>query len=127
MSDDVEPVRRARERVVIVRAPRTPSPARTGLAGSPAQEADAVYARGLMRTQLRLALAHVIAFVVVAGTLAVALAIVPELDRVLVAGVPLSWLLHAYGFYPIVAVFAATYVRAAARNEQRYRALRERE
>jgi hypothetical protein len=38
-------------------------------------------------------------------------------------GVPLSWLLHAYGFYPIILIFAVVYARGAARNERRYRTL----
>ena len=59
--------------------------------------------------------------------LTLVITLVPELDRVVVWGVPLSWLLHAFAFYPVIAVFAVLYVRTAARNERRYRQLRDRE
>ncbi|WAA66657.1 heavy metal transporter [Microbacterium oxydans] len=97
------------------------------LPGAPVDEADAVYARALMRSQLRLALGTVAGFVVVVIALTLAIALIPEIGRVLVWGLPLSWLLQAYAFYPIIVVFAVLYVRTAARNERRYRALRDRE
>lgn len=97
------------------------------LPGSPVDEADAVYARALMRSQLRLALGTVAGFVVVVIALTLTIALVPEIGQVLVWGLPLSWLLQAYAFYPLILVFAVLYVRTAARNERRYRALRDRE
>lgn len=97
------------------------------LPGAPVDEADAVYARALMRSQLRLALGTVAGFVVVVVALTLAIALIPEIGRILVWGLPLSWLLQAYAFYPIIVVFAVLYVRTAARNERRYRALRDRE
>ncbi len=97
------------------------------LPGSPVDEADAVYARALMRSQLRLALGTVAGFVVVVIALTLTIALIPEIGQVLVWGLPLSWLLQAYAFYPIIVVFAVLYVRTAARNERRYRALRDRE
>jgi len=97
------------------------------LPGSPVDEADAVYARALMRSQLRLALGTVAGFVVVLIALTLTIALIPEIGQVLVWGLPLSWLLQAYAFYPIIVVFAVLYVRTAARNERRYRALRDRE
>ena len=97
------------------------------LRDAPADEADAVYHRALRRTQLRLALGTVAGFVVVAVAMTIAIAGIPELDRIVLWGVPLSWLLHAFAFYPVIFVFAFLYTRGAARNEQRYRALQERE
>jgi hypothetical protein len=97
------------------------------LPGTPVDEADAVYSRALRRTQLRLALGVVIGFVVIALALTLAIAGIPELDRVALWGVPLSWLVHALAFYPVIFGFALLYARAADRNEARYRALRERE
>lgn len=108
-------------------AARTPAARSLALPGAPADEADAVYSRALRRTQLRLALGTVIGFVVVAVAITVALTGIPELDRLALWGVPLSWLLHAFAYYPVIFVFALLYTRAAARNEQRYRALQERE
>ncbi|WP_336632373.1 MULTISPECIES: heavy metal transporter [unclassified Microbacterium] len=113
---------------------RVPSPARRSPAthGIPlppaaaASGADAVYDRALRRAQLRLALGTVAGFVVVVVALTVAIALIPELDAVVLYGVPLSWLLHAFAFYPVIVAFALLYTRAAARNERRYRALRER-
>lgn len=97
------------------------------LPGAPVDEADAVYARALMRSQLRLALGTVAGFVVVVIALTLAIALIPEIGEILVWGLPLSWLLQAYAFYPIIVVFAVLYVRTAGRNERRYRALRDRE
>lgn len=97
------------------------------LPGAAVDEADAVYARALMRSQLRLALGTVAGFVVVVIALTLAIALIPELGQLVVWGLPLSWLLQAYAFYPIIVVFAVLYVRTAGRNERRYRALRDRE
>ena len=94
------------------------------LPGTPADEADAVYARALRRSQLRLALGTVAGFVVVAAVLTLVIALVPEIDRLMIAGLPLSWILHAFAFYPIIIVFALLYARGAARNERAYHALR---
>ena len=108
---------------------RRPSTLTRGIAlpGAPVDEVDAVYARALMRSQLRLALGTVAGFVVVVIALTLTIALIPEIGQLLVWGLPLSWLLQAYAFYPIIVVFAVLYVRTAARNERRYRALRDRE
>ncbi len=108
---------------------RRAAPVTRGIAvpDAPVAEADAVYARALRTSQLRLALGAVAGFVIVSVTLAIAIAAIPELDRVTFGGVPLSWLLHAFAFYPVIAIFAVLYTRGAARNERRYLALRERE
>ena len=98
-----------------------------GGAGAGFDEVDAVYATALRRTQLRLALGTVAGFVVVMVAVTVAIVLIPELGVVSVGGVPLSWLLHAFAFYPVIVLFAVLYTRAAARNERRYLALRERE
>jgi len=96
------------------------------LPGSPTDDADAVFARALRRSQLRLALGTVAGLVVVVGTLTLVIALVPEMDLVVIAGLPLSWILHAFAFYPVIIAFALLYARGAARNERAYRALRER-
>ncbi|UYO96711.1 heavy metal transporter [Microbacterium sp. M28] len=95
------------------------------LPGSTADDADAVYARALRRSQLRLALGTVAGFVVVATALTLVLALIPEIDEIVFFGLPLSWLLHAFAFYPIIVVFGILYARGAARNEHRYRTLRD--
>jgi hypothetical protein len=88
-----------------------------------ASEPAAVYARSLARAQLRLALACVVSFLAVVTLLTVTMSAVPTLGDVHVLGVPLPWLLHAYGFYPVIAAFALVFALAAARNERRFRAL----
>lgn len=118
-----------RVRVTADAVPRHPTTATRGIAlpGSPVDEADAVYARALMRSQFRLALGTVAGFVLVVLAMALTIALIPEIDRVVLWGLPLSWLLQAFAFYPVILVFALLYVRTAARNERRYRALRDRE
>lgn len=107
-----------------VRVTGGPSPRPTARSGIPIDEADAVFARALRRAQLRLALGVVAGFVVVMAALALGLALVPELDTATFGGIPLSWLLHAFAFYPVIVVFALIYQRGAARNERRYRQLK---
>lgn len=97
------------------------------LPGAPVDEADAVYARALMRSQLRLALGTIAGFVVVVLVLALAVALIPGTESITLWGVPLSWLLQAFAFYPVILVFAVLYARTAARNERRFRELRDRE
>ena len=118
----------ARPRAAGRGAPGRPTAlARTGGAAASSVDADAVYDRALRRSQLRLALGTVAGFVVVVIVLTLVIATIPDLDRVTLGGSPLSWLLHAFAFYPVILVFALLYARAATRNEQRYLALRERE
>ena len=62
-----------------------------------------------MRSQARLALACVLSFVVVVACVLVVIAQVPELDDVVIGGVPVPWLIQAYGFYPIILVHALVY------------------
>ncbi|WP_353706849.1 heavy metal transporter [Cellulosimicrobium sp. ES-005] len=88
-------------------------------------DAAAHYTRGLVRAQLRLGLACVVSFLAVVALLTVTMSAVPALDAVAVAGVPLPWLVHAYGFYPVIVAFAVVFAVGAARNERRYRALAE--
>lgn len=118
-----------RVRVTADAPPRRPPAYTRGIAlpGAPVDEADAVYARALMRSQLRLALGTVAGFVLVVVALTLTIALIPEIGQVVVWGLPLSWLLQAYAFYPVILVFALLYLRTAARNERRYRALRDRE
>lgn len=122
MSGDRPP---ARVRVTASEARRSARTATRGIAlpGSRTDEADAVFSRGLVRAQLRLAVACLLGFLVVAGALTAVLHLLPAVADPVLFGVPLSWLLHAYGFYPIILVFAIVYARGASRNERRYRAL----
>ncbi len=85
----------------------------------------AVYVRSLIRSQLRLAIVCALAFVVATAVFVVAIVVTPVLDETFVAGVPVSWLLLGVGVYPLALAVAWLYVRAATRNESRYRSLAE--
>lgn len=89
-----------------------------------APAAESVYLGGLFRTQLRLGLGHAIGCCLSIGVIAVAAAFLPALQTSTFLGVPWSWLVQAYVPYPVVAVFAVSYARSAARHEQRYQSLR---
>lgn len=112
-----------------VRAPRAAAGAPTrgiALPGAQVDDAAAVYARGLRRSQLRLALGTISGFILITAVLTLVIVLIPEISDVVIAGVPLSWILHAFAFYPVIVVFAVLYARGAARNERAYRALEER-
>ncbi|GAA5200440.1 DUF485 domain-containing protein [Microbacterium jejuense] len=95
------------------------SPAPSGRATEPA----AVYVRSLIRSQLRLGIVATTGFIVATIAFVLILALVPDLSAAVVFGVPASWLLLGFGLYPLAITVAVLYVRAAARNEARYRAL----
>ncbi|MFF2272929.1 heavy metal transporter [Agromyces sp. NPDC058136] len=88
-------------------------------------DVQGLYVRSLIRSQLRLALTVAAGFVVATVLFVVGIALLPELDRTFVAGVPVSWLLLGFGLYPLAITVGAVYVRAATCNEARYRALAE--
>ncbi|MBW9110303.1 hypothetical protein [Microbacterium ureisolvens] len=93
--------------------------------GGPTSDIAGVYVRSLIRSQLRLGIVFALGFVVATALFVLAVALVPELDTTFVLGVPLSWLLLGAGVYPLAITVGGLYVRAASRNEARYRALAE--
>ncbi|GAA3940035.1 heavy metal transporter [Microbacterium soli] len=93
------------------------------LPGSPVSEAGTVFLNGLIRAQLRLAAGCLAGFLLVGVVLTLMVMIIARTADPVLFGVPLSWLLQAYAFYPVILVFAVIYARGAARNERRYRAL----
>jgi uncharacterized membrane protein (DUF485 family) len=116
---------------VRVTAPRAAGPAasvRPSIARGPVDatsDVEAMYVRSLIRSQLRLAIVCAAGFVVATVVFVVGIAVLPALDETFVAGVPVSWLLLGLGVYPLAISVAALYVRAAQRNEARYRSLAE--
>lgn len=96
-------------------------------AGAPTSDIAGVYVRSLIRSQLRLALVFAVGFIVATALFAFAIALVPGLDGAFVFGVPASWLLLGVGVYPLTITVGGLYVRAASRNEARYRSLTEAE
>jgi len=103
--------------------PSAPAPHSPG--ADTRSDVQGLYVRSLIRSQLRLAVVVSVGFMVATALFVVAIALVPDLDRAFVFGVPVSWLLLGFGLYPLVITVGVLYVRAAARNEARYRALAE--
>lgn len=107
---------------VRVTAPLSGEPLRAVPHVSHAADAESVIVNGLIRSQLRLAVICALGF---AATL-VAIALVsslPALNDLLVAGVPVSWLVLAFGAYPPLVAIAAIAVLAARRTEAQFRVL----
>lgn len=91
--------------------------------GPSTDELGAIYLGTLIRAQLRLGISCAAGFLATITVLAVAIATTAPLHDTLVFGVPWSWALQAYAFYPVVVGFATLYVVAARRNERRFRQL----
>ncbi len=102
-----------------------PDTTRTPDASSGPAEADpaTIYLRTLIRAQLRVGVVCGIGLALTMTVASVLIATTPALDAATVGGVPWSWLLQAYGMYPLIVIFAVVYVRSAARNEARYQSL----
>ena len=92
---------------------------------APTSDIAGVYVRSLIRSQLRLAIVCALGFVVATTCFVIAVAVAPALDETFVAGVPVSWLLLGVGMYPLAITVGGLFVRAANRNESRYRSLTE--
>ncbi|MFE6995964.1 heavy metal transporter [Microbacterium sp. NPDC057659] len=95
------------------------------LPGAPVREAESVFLNDLMRAQLRLACACLIGFVLVSLLLTSAIMVLASTVDPVMFGVPMSWLLQAYAYYPVILLFAIVFARNAARNERRFRVLTE--
>lgn len=122
---DDEPPRRVR--VVLaggIRRPRPDAAAREIEEQTPVGE---VLVRGLIRTQLALALRLSLLVALLFGIQPVLFAVAPEVARTTVAGLPLPWLLLGVLAYPVVFGIAWAYVRAAERNEKHFAELVSRE
>lgn len=96
-------------------ADRAPQPA--------AVDPRSAYLRSLMRSQLRLALYCLAAFVGLLAAFIATIAYFHELGEIHLLGIPLSWWLLGFGIYPLIVTTAVIYVRAARRNETTFRQL----
>ena len=83
-------------------------------------ELGEIYLAALLRAQLRLAIGTIVALVLTVGALPVVFWLVPALTRRHVLGMPVSWVMLAFGCYPVLALLAWRYVRAAERNEREF-------
>lgn len=84
-----------------------------------------LFVRSLIRSQLRLAVVVAGGFLLVLGAFPLLLALLPGLAETQIAGIPFDWLLLGAGIYPVIGLSAWIFIRAAARNEARYRDLAE--
>ncbi|WP_287932581.1 hypothetical protein [Arthrobacter sp.] len=82
-----------------------------------------VMVRSLIRSQLRLALVVSAGFVAALLICWMAVRWVPAFADWRILGIPAAWLMLGAGVYPIIGACAWLYVRAATRNEDRYRDL----
>lgn len=105
-----------------VTAPRSERRAAAPLASG---DPSTVYVRSLIRSQLRAAIVAAVGFAAVLAGATAALAFVPELREATVGEVPIVWIVLGVGVYPLVLAVAWLFVRAAERNERRYRSLAE--
>jgi hypothetical protein len=86
-----------------------------------------VLVRGLIRTQLALAVRLSALVAVLFGVQPLLFALAPGLAEAEVAGLRLPWLLLGVLAYPLILAVAVGYVRAAERNEQDFANLVDRE
>ena len=108
---------------VRVTAPRSaPRPAGESREAAEESEVGQVFVRSLIRSQLRLALVVAIGFMLILGAFPLLVA-VPGLAETRIAGIPFDWILLGAGIYPVIGLSAWLFIRAAARNEARYRDL----
>lgn len=82
-----------------------------------------IYIRSLVRTQLRSAVAVVVALVVGVGSLPLVFALVPSVSEVRLGPVPLPWLVLGAAVYPVLLVVGWLYVRRAEAAEADFAAL----
>ena len=93
-------------------------PRRTAASEIDAQsELGEIYVAALLRSQLRLAVGTLVALAGTVGALPILFWLVPGLTRHHVLGMPVSWVILAFACYPVLALLAWRYVRAAERNE----------
>jgi len=83
-------------------------------------EVGEIYLRTLLRAQLRLGLSILVALGLTIGVLPVLFWLAPGLTSTYVLGMPVSWVVLAFGCYPVLVLLAWRYVRRAERNEQAF-------
>ena len=116
-----------RVRVVLAGGARAPRPDAAAREIEDRTAVGEVLVRGLIRTQLALAVRLSALVAVLFGIQPVLFAVAPGAARAEVGGIPLPWLLLGLLAYPAVFAIAWAYVRAAERNERRFAELVSRE
>lgn len=111
---------------VRVTSPRTGEHGRRRTPLSAATEIDAqtevglLFLGSLLRTQLRLALGVLLLLVLTVGSLPVLFGVFPDVAAVRVLGMPLAWVVLAFGVYPLLLLLGVLFVRRAERNEDAF-------
>ena len=108
-----------------VTAPRNAKARRLPATVDAGGDPSAVYVRSLIRAQLRVAVVAAATFAVLLAATTAALTFVPQIRAATVVGIPIVWVVLGAAVYPLVLVVAILFVRAADRNEKRYRSLAE--
>ncbi|MBM7848181.1 hypothetical protein [Arthrobacter roseus] len=85
-------------------------------------ESDA-YVSSLMRSQFRLAIVVASGFILLLLGVPVLVWLSPALAALTIFSIPLRWLLLGVLMYPVMITAAWLFIRAASRNETRYRQL----
>lgn len=80
----------------------------------------AIYVAALLRSQLRLALRTMLALGATIGALPVLFHVAPSLGDRHFLGMPIPWVVLAFGCYPVLVLLAWRYVRAAERHEDEF-------
>jgi hypothetical protein len=122
---DTEPPQRVT--VVLADGSRRPRPDAAAREIEEQTPVGEVLVRGLIRTQLSLALRLSVLVAALFGVQPLLFAVSPGAARITVAGLPLPWLLLGVLAYPAVFGVAWAYVRAAERNERHFSELVSRE
>jgi hypothetical protein len=116
----MEPEPPRRVRVVLAGGARVPRPDAAAREVEEQTPVGEVLVRGLIRTQLALAVRLSLLVAALFGIQPVLFAVAPGAARSEVAGLPLPWLLLGALAYPAVFAIAWAYVRAAERNERHF-------
>jgi hypothetical protein len=109
-----------RVRVVLAGEQRRPRPDAAAREIEEQTPVGEVLVRGLIRTQLALALRLSLLVATLFGVQPVLFAVAPGVARTSIGGIPVPWLLLGVLAYPAVFAIAWAYVRAAERNERHF-------
>ena len=80
----------------------------------------AIYVSGLLRAQMRLALRTMAGLAATVGILPVVFYLAPGLVDHDLLGMPIPWVILAFGCYPVLVLLAWRYVGTAERHEKQF-------
>lgn len=109
-----------RERVVLAERRSSRRVVRTRVDVEEQTEVGVVWARELLKAQLKAAVRLMALTVLVLGAVPLLFLLAPSLGTVGIVGIPLHWVLLGVAVYPFFVAVAWSYNRAADRNEQEF-------